>query len=124
MKIYSQFDSKKVLLEVVGETLYGANLYGADLRDADLYGADLRDGIKLIGKRPSLIINAIGGDARPFMSWITDKGLYIQIGCFFGTDQEFMDKLQTECDDEVTKAECLAAIELCRVHYQHWSKEC
>ena len=48
MKIYSRYNSKKVLLEIPGDTLVGANLAGADLSGADLswaklYGADLSE---------------------------------------------------------------------------------
>ena len=40
MKIYSRHDGR-VLLEVPGDTLRGANFRGANLRGADLQGADL-----------------------------------------------------------------------------------
>jgi hypothetical protein len=62
---------------------------GADLQRADLRGADLREGIKLIGEAPIIKIAPIGSDEGCLLAYKTDKGVYMQRGCFFGTRDEF-----------------------------------
>ena len=74
--------------------LRDANLRDADLRDANLRDADLRGGLKLTGKRPLLTIDRIGSESGTLMVWNTDKGVYLERGCFFGTLDEFTDKVK------------------------------
>lgn len=80
-----------------------ADLSGADLSDADLSGADLSGanlagaklggaklgGPKLIGKRPILQIGPIGSRCAYLVTYLTDKGVMVRAGCFFGTLDEF-----------------------------------
>ena len=102
-----------------GANLRGANLYGADLRGANLGGADLRGGAnlrdanlyganlydanlgganlggaglggeKLVGNRSFIQIGPIGSRGDFLLAFITDAGVKIRAGCFFGSRDEF-----------------------------------
>ena len=105
--------------------LRGADLYGADLGEADLYGADLREANlgergKLIGKRPFFTIGPIGSRADYVQAWITDKGLMIRVGCFFGNREEFVAKLAETHGDSLHGQEYQAALVLIDKHVELW----
>lgn len=105
--------------------LRGADLYGADLGEADLYGADLREANlgergKLIGKRPFFTIGPIGSRADYVQAWITDKGLMIRVGCFFGNREEFVAKLAKTHGDSLHGQEYQAALVLIDKHVELW----
>ena len=93
----------------------GADLRGADLRDADLGGADLRDADlrdadlrganlgganlgedwgKLSSASDVLVVGAIGSRNGYTTVFHTDKGIFVQCGCFRGTLEEFAAKVK------------------------------
>ena len=115
--------------------LRGANLYGADLRSADLYGADLRcadlrsadlrsadlgDAGKLTGDRPYFAVGPIGSRQDVLAAFLTEKGVFLRAGCFFGTVEAFRDNLQGEHGDNVHAVEYRAALVLVEAHYAAW----
>ena len=100
--------------------LYGANLRGADLRGADLRGANLY-GAKLIGDRPWFQIGPIGSRADYLVSWITDQGLKLQAGCFFGTAEEFTAKLEATHADNDHAKEYRMALLMIESHAALWT---
>ena len=105
--------------------LYGANLYAANLRSANLYGAnlgdaDLGDAGKLTGDRPYFAVGPIGSRQDVLAAFLTGKGVYLRAGCFFGTVEEFRDKLQGEHGDNVYAVEYRAALVLVEAHYNAW----
>ena len=105
--------------------LYGANLRGADLRGADLGGANLRGADlggagKLTGDRPYFAVGPIGSRQDVLAAFLTEKGVYLRAGCFFGTVEEFRDKLQGEHGDNVHAIEYRAALQLVLAHYEAW----
>ena len=107
-----------------GADLYGADLYGADLRGADLGGTYLRgayleDKSKLVGKRPILQIGPIGSRCAYFVAYLTDKGLRLRAGCFFGTRAEFEKRLIDS--DETTQIEYRAALSMIDTHAELWT---
>ena len=114
-----------------GATLYGADLYGADLRGADLrganlgganlYGADLYEDAKLIGNRPVISTGPIGSRGDTLLSFITDRGVYVRTGCFFGTIQEFCARCNSEHNDGIHGQEYRAAIALIEKHAELWT---
>ena len=103
-----------------GANLYGANLYGANLGDANLYGANLGDAGKLTGDRPYFAVGPIGSRQDVLAAFLTEKGVYLRAGCFFGTAEEFRDKLQGEHGDNVHAVEYRAALVLVEAHYNAW----
>ena len=100
--------------------LYGANLYGADLRSANLRSANLGDAGKLTGDRPYFAVGPIGSRQDVLAAFLTEKGVYLRAGCFFGTVEEFRDKLQGEHGDNVHAVEYRAALVLVEAHYNAW----
>ena len=108
-----------------GANLYGANLRSANLRSANLYGAnlgdaDLGDAGKLTGDRPYFAVGPIGSRQDVLAAFLTGKGVYLRAGCFFGTVEEFRDKLQGEHGDNVYAVEYRAALVLVEAHYNAW----
>ena len=103
-----------------GANLYGANLRSADLRGADLYGANLGDAGKLTGDRPYFAVGPIGWRQDVLAAFLTEKGVFLRAGCFFGTVEEFRDKLQGEHGDNVHAVEYRAALVLVEAHYAAW----
>ena len=110
--------------------LYGANLRSAnlgdadlrsaDLRSANLYGANLGDAGKLTGDRPYFAVGPIGSRQDVLASFLTEKGVFLRAGCFFGTVEAFRDKLQGEHGDNVHAIEYRAALVLVEAHYAAW----
>ena len=105
--------------DLAGANLTGANLAGADLARAYLTGASLA-GAKLIGKRPIFMIGPIGSRCAYFTSYNTDNGIMLRAGCFFGTIDEFTEKLSEEHQDNDHAKEYLSALELIKCHASIW----
>jgi|GEM_PF-1947541 len=103
-----------------GAYLGGANLCGANLGSADLGGANL-GGAKLLGDRPVFIVGPIGSRCDYFTSYITDKGIYLSAGCFFGSVAEFTEKLHREHGENNHAQEYTAALELIQCHARLWT---
>ena len=111
--------------DLCGANLYGANLrsanlYGANLYGANLYGANLGDAGKLTGARPYFAVGPIGSRQDVLAAFLTEKGIYLRAGCFFGTVEEFRDKLQGEHGDNAHAVEYRAALVLVEAHYNAW----
>ena len=100
--------------------LGGANLRAANLGGANLRGADLGDAGKLTGDRPYFAVGPIGSRQDVLAAFLTEKGVYLRAGCFFGTVEEFRDKLQGEHGDNVHAVEYRAALQLVLAHYEAW----
>ena len=113
-----------------GANLSGANLSGANLSRADLCGtnlcganlsgADLGDAGKLTGDRPYFAVGPIGSRQDVLAAFLTEKGVFLRAGCFFGTTEAFRDKLQGEHGDNVHAIEYRAALVLVEAHYAAW----
>ena len=77
--------------------LSSANLRSANLSSANLSSANLQENNKLIGLRPFFSIGPIGSRADYLQSFITEKGVLINAGCFKEkTLDEFRAKLAQE----------------------------
>ncbi|OJW82854.1 MAG: hypothetical protein BGO66_02930 [Alicycliphilus sp. 69-12] len=103
-----------------GADLGGANLYGANLGGANLGGANLGGDMKLIGERPVFIVGPIGSRSDCFTAYLTDKGIYLRAGCFFGTVIEFTTKLGQEHGTNEHAQEYMAALMLIDCHAKLW----
>ena len=93
----------------------GANLRGANLSDAKV------SGLTLIGVRPVLAIGPIGSESRTVFAWLTDAGLRIEAGCFFGSRDEFTTQLQHTHGDNQHADEYRAALHLIDAHARIWT---
>ena len=105
---------------LIGANLSEANLIGANLIGANLIGANL-SGKKLVGYRPFFSIGPIGSRSDYIQAWITDSGLMIRAGCFFGTKAEFESKLTDEHGDNIHGDEYRSALVLIGKHTELWS---
>lgn len=122
-------DSFRLCVEAAvkaGANLAGADLAGADLARAylaraDLAGAKLTDLLTLVGERPVIQIGAIGSRAAMLSAYLTDGGVYVQTGCFFGTLAEFGAAVTAEHGDNAHGTEYGAAIALIEAHAALWT---
>ena len=111
-----------------GADLRGANVDGADLRGAYLRGTKLHgaylDGAKnLIGDRPVFTLGPIGSRCEYFTAYLTDKGVYLRAGCFFGVVAEFVAKLERVHGTNKHWQEYSAALALIECHARLWTPD-
>ena len=106
-----------------GANLRGAYLRGANLRGANLRGANLGGAKKLIGDRPAFTLGPIGSRCDYFSAYLTDKGIYLRAGCFFGTVAEFVDTLEREHGTSEHGQEYRAALTLIECHARLWTPD-
>ena len=108
-----------------GANLYGADLGGANLGGANLGGADLGGanlyGKKLAGARPFFTIGPIGSRSDYVQAFITDKGVMIRAGCFFGTRDQFEQAIAVTHGMNEHGTEYLAALALIDTHAELWT---
>ena len=117
--------------------LRGANLYGADLRGADLYGADLRganlgdadlggadlgdadlgDAGKINSIDDILTVGPLGSRSAYTQIYRTDKGVYVKCGCFFGTIEEFAEKVKKTHAGNKYERDYNALIEYAKIRF-------
>ena len=102
---------------LTGANLTGANLGGAYLTGANLGGAYL-GGAYLVGERPIIQIGPIGSRCAYFVAYLTDQGLRLRAGCFFGSRAEFEARLASS--NERTQKEYRAALALIDTHEELW----
>ena len=116
--------------DLLGADLSGADLLGANLRDADLSGAYLRDADlrgadlgynKLIGASPILMIGPIGSRSDYLTAYITDNGVMVRTGCFFGSLDKFRAAVAETHGDSNHGREYAAAISLIETHAAIWT---
>jgi len=104
-----------------GANLSDAYLRGANLSGAYLSGANLSGGLKLAGTRPYFSIGPIGSRYDNLVAYITEQGLRLQAGCFFGTREEFVAKLDAEHGDNEHGKEYRAALVMVDAHVSIWT---
>ena len=121
--------------DLYGADLRGANLYGANLRGANLRGANLFDAglisadlsgaddnrLTLTGDRPLLSIGPIGSEHGDLNVYLTDYGVYVRRGCFFGSIDEFRAAVDRKHGGGDHAREYRAAIALIEAHAAIWS---
>ena len=96
MKILNKFsdavifedDAPSIKLTVETAVKARANLCRANLGGADLRGANGKT-IKLVGKRPVLQIGPLGSRADTLLAFVTDDGVWVRAGCFWGSLLDF-----------------------------------
>ncbi len=105
---------------LAGAYLARASLAGANLDGANLAGAYLA-GKKLIGTRPVFQIGPIGSRCAYFVSYITEAGVLLNAGCFWGTVDEFRAKLANTHGDNDHAKEYNAALLMIEAHAAIWT---
>ena len=106
-----------------GADLGGANLSDANLSGANLSGAYLSGDLRLIGDRPCFQLGPIGSGLRIFEAYITNQGLRLWTGCFFGTRDEFVERLNKTHGNNIHAREYTAALSLIDAHCELWTPE-
>ena len=96
---------------------------GANLTGADLTGAYLGGGEKLIGERPVFMTGPIGSRCNYLIAYITDKGIRLRAGCFFGDVETFRSKLESTHADNDHAAEYRAALVMIEKHAEIWTQK-
>ena len=99
-----------------GANLDGAYLRGAYLDGANLGGANLYGAGKLIGDRPIIQISPIGSRSDFLTAYITDNGIFLKTGCFFGTVENFKSAIKNTHGDNIHAEEYTAALTLIETH--------
>ena len=106
---------------LTGSNLTGSILRGAHLRGADLRGANLGAEEKLIGDRPVFMVGPIGARCDYLTAYLTDNGIRLRAGCFFGDVDTFRAKLEETHGDSDYAAEYQAALALIEKHAEIWT---
>ena len=106
---------------LAGANLADANLADAYLAGAYLAGAKIRNGLVLVGDRPFLQIGPIGSRCAQLRAYVTEKGVYIEAGCFFDTLNQFAVAVENEHGSNRHGDEYRAAIALIEAHARHWT---
>ena len=107
--------------DLSGSDLSYSDLSGSDMRGSNLRGAYLRDGEKLIGDRPVFMVGPIGTRCDYLTAYLTDKGIHLRAGCFFGDVDTFRAKLEETHGDNDYAAEYRAALALIEKHAEIWT---
>lgn len=102
--------------------LSGAYLGGANLGSANLSDANLGKHGKLIGKRPILQIGPIGSRRDHLVAVLTNIGVYVRTGCFFGTLDAFRAACIETHGESVHGREYATAITMIEAHADLWGK--
>ena len=97
-----------------------ADLCLADLSGANLREADLGEAGKLVGKRPYFSVGPIGSREDVLQSFLTEKGIFLMTGCFFGSIEEFKEKLEKEHGDNVHFREYSTVLPIVLAHHAMW----
>ena len=98
-----------------GANLSGANLSGANLSDA------MVNGLRLAGDRPVIQIGPIGSESRTISVWLTEGGIRVQAGCFFGSRDEFEAQVMETHGDGIHGREYRACLPLIDMHAELWA---
>ena len=96
-----------------------ADLSGAYLSGARLSGDDLKP--TLVGDRPYLSIGPIGSEHGMLDVYLTDAGVYLRRGCWFGSIDEFEAAVTDKHGSNDHGKEYRAAIEMARAHATIWN---
>ena len=106
-----------------GAYLRGVVLTGVDLTGVVLTGAFLGGGEKLIGERPVFMTGPIGSRCDYLIAYLTDKGVRLLAGCFFGDIDTFRNKLELTHGDNDHAAEYRAALVMIEKHAEIWTQK-
>ena len=101
-----------------GANLGGANLGGAYLGGAYLRVADLGDWGKIQSPSDILIVGVIGSRNGYTTIFHTDRGIFVQCGCFKGTLEEFEERVKETHQGNKYERNYLALVEFVKVKYE------
>ena len=73
------------------------------------------------GARPALQVGPIGSRCDTLIAFITDAGLRVRAGCFFGTRDEFAAAVANTHGDGIHGREYAAALAMIDAHAALWT---
>ena len=104
-----------------GACLDGAYLARASLAGASLDGASLDDRkLKLRGARPILQIGPLGSRCAYLIAYLTDLGVRVRAGCWFGSLDDFRAAVAATHGNNEHGREYAAAIKMIEAHAAIW----
>jgi hypothetical protein len=103
--------------------LGGAYLGGADLRCAYLGGADLGGAGKINSVDDILIVGPLGSRSAYTQIYRTNQGVYVKCGCFFGTIDEFAEKVKKTHAGNMYERDYIALIDYAKTHFANNYKD-
>ena len=106
-----------------GANLRGANLRYADLSDADLSDAKIDDARTLVGERPVVQIGQIGSRNDVLIGYVTDDGVMIRAGCWYGTLADFRTRVVKVHGESRHAQQYLSAATFAELHAGLWGAE-
>lgn len=98
----------------------GANIREA-LVNAARSGADL-GGAYLRGERPVVQYGPVGSESRTVVGYVTDRGLRIRAGCFFGDLAEFREAIADTHGENTHGREYALVADLFERHAELWTQ--
>ena len=105
-----------------GANLDGAYLGGAYLGGAYLGGANLDGAGKINSVDDILIVGPLGSRSAYTHIYRTDQGVYVKCGCFFGTIDEFAEKVKKTHAGNKYERDYNALIEYAKVRFANDNK--
>ena len=116
---------KDTLIEAVkrGADLRGADLGGAYLGGAYLRGAYLGGAGKINSIDDILTVGPLGSRSAYTQIYRTDKGVYVKCGCFFGTIDEFAEKVKKTHAGNMYERDYKALIDYAKAHFANNDKD-
>jgi hypothetical protein len=95
--------------------LYGANLRGVNLSGANLYDANGN----IVGIIEDWMNHDnIGSRKSRTLFFKTDKGVFVQCGCFFGNLDEFVAKVKETHQGNKYEKDYLALVEFIKIRFE------
>lgn len=84
---------------------------------------DSGDDPAAVGDRPLLMLGPLGSRSDTLYAWLTDRGVYVRAGCFFGALDKFAAAVTDTHGDGVHAQEYRAAIAMIEAHARLWTHE-
>ena len=121
-EIKSRFSSAVLFtaeLEAKYESEPASVQLGAAIKLANLARANL-DGALLLGKHPVIQLGPLGSRSAYLIAYLTDAGIKVKAGCFFGTLAEFEAAAANTHDDNEHGRDYVAAVAFIKAHFEIW----
>ena len=101
--------------------LTGANLAWANLAGAKILHPDHTTILTLVGQRPVFQIGPLGSRCAYLVAFVTDAGVFVRTGCFWGTLDAFRAAVVNTHGENEHAQEYAAAAALIEAHARLWT---
>ena len=108
-------DTKLCYTDLIGVHLYGSELLNVNFYDIDLCGVVLRD----VGKIEDWVCHDnVGSRKARTIFFKTDKGVFVQCGCFFGDLEKFVTTVKERHKGNEYEKEYLSLVEYIKIRFK------